>query len=97
MPPNEYVIMEQDMPWNMQEGVLKTIQSVLSDKTMKKSIRSTMYSASESISEQLKAVEKKDWQVVVVRGSFTSTCVHKPGRLLSVFYKPFSILVWQSK
>ena len=85
------------MPWHLQEAVLKTIQSVLSSKTIKKSIRSTMYSASESISEQLKEVERKDWQVVVVRGSFTTTCVHKPGRLLSVFYRPFSVLVWQSK
>ncbi|EUB61578.1 FERM, RhoGEF and pleckstrin domain-containing protein [Echinococcus granulosus] len=85
-----------DMPWNLQEAVLRIIQSVLSTTSPRKHINSTLYSASACISARLREIEDKEWQVVVVLGSFTTTCIHKPGRLLSVFYKPYNILIWQS-
>ncbi|VDM30499.1 unnamed protein product [Hydatigera taeniaeformis] len=84
------------MPWGLQEAVLRIIQSVLSGASQSKHIRSTLYAASMCISARLREIEDKEWQVVVVHGSFTSTCIHKPGRLLSVVYKPYSVLVWQS-
>ncbi|KAH9280347.1 hypothetical protein ECG_06983 [Echinococcus granulosus] len=96
MPKNEFVVIEQDMPWNLQEAVLRIIQSVLSTTSPRKHINSTLYSASACISARLREIEDKEWQVVVVLGSFTTTCIHKPGRLLSVFYKPYNILIWQS-
>lgn len=97
MPKKEFVVIEQDMPWGLQEAVLRIIQSVLSGSSRSKHIRSTLHTASMCISAKLREIENREWQVFVVHGSFTSTCIHKPGRLLSVFYKPYSVLVWESE
>ena len=86
----KFVIVEQDMPRDLVESVLTVVQSVL-----KKDKKNTMVSASELISKRLKEIEPKDWQVVVLCGSFTSTCIHKPGRFLSFRYDPYSLLIWQ--
>lgn len=97
MPKNEFVVIEEDMPSWMEEAILAIIQSVFQHNRSKDSTHTVMYFASELLSAKLRELEDHDWQVVVVKGAVSSTCVHKPGRLLTVFYKPYNILVWQSK
>ncbi len=94
---NQFVIIQEDMPWAMQDQVLRIIQACLATKNAKKNVQATIYSASEFISRALQEVEEGDWQVVVVNGSFTSTVIHRPRRLLTVRFKPYTVLVFQSK
>lgn len=91
-----FVVIQEDMPKAVKARVMHAIISALKPKRSDRDVDATLYSASERISEALTKIEDKEWQVVVVHGSFTSTCTHKPGRLLSLRLKPYSIVVWQS-
>ncbi|VDO00934.1 unnamed protein product [Rodentolepis nana] len=98
MPQDEIVIIGKDMPSCMLDNVLAIIQSVFkSNAKSKESVHRVVRNASEMLSKRLKKLEDRDWQVAVVKGSVSSTCVHKPGRLLTAYYKPYTVLIWQSK
>ncbi|KAL3319568.1 hypothetical protein Ciccas_001758 [Cichlidogyrus casuarinus] len=93
--PDDVVIIQADMPLEMQLRAIAAVYIPLRDHPNKSDTPLSLQPIAMALKRYMQELDGHSWHVVIVVGQFSSFISHEPDRMLQFRYRRFIVLLWK--